>query len=162
VNIQFILNGDDIQMTVDPADRLADLLKRNGLADSVHVNCGLGSCGRCMVICNGRPANACLIPAFQLRNAEIITYEGLAQTPEFLLIEKACRQQGLELCQFCKPAIYLLLAVLLEQHDRPSIEDIWQLLSAVNCRCSAPDDIFSTAVTVYHLKEGRFNGHAGT
>ncbi|HAX38051.1 MAG: hypothetical protein A2087_14755 [Spirochaetes bacterium GWD1_61_31] len=161
MNIQFILNGDDIQMTVDPADRLADLLKRKSLADSVHVNCGLGSCGRCMVICNGRPANACMIPAFQLRNAEIITYEGLVQTPEFLLIEKACAQHGLELCQFCKPSVYLLLAVLLEQHNRPSGDDIRQLLSAVNCRCSASEDIFTVAAAVYHLKEGRFNGHAG-
>jgi len=160
MNIQFILNGEDLQVKAEAGDRLSDLLVDLDIVASVHPGCRLGSCGRCMVLLNGDATNSCLVPAFAARNSEIITYEGLIQTPEFEYIEQAFRQHKLELCNFCKPAVSLLIASLLEHSSRPGNEAIEEIISSVSCRCTAPHAIFEATMTAVYLKEGRINPDA--
>lgn len=160
MNIQFILNGEDIQVKAEAGDRLSDILARLAVTTSVHPGCRLGSCGRCMVILDGEATNSCLVPAFAVRNSEIITYEGLVQTPEFVLIQQAIEQHKLDLCNFCKPAVCLLISSLLEHSSRPPNTVIEEILSSVSCRCTAPQALFATAQTAVYLKEGRISPDA--
>ncbi|MBU0934785.1 MAG: aldehyde oxidoreductase [Spirochaetes bacterium] len=155
MNIQFILNGEDIQIVAEAGDRLSDILAGRHYSDSVHQHCGYGVCGRCMVLMDGLPVNSCLVPAYEVRNSEVISWEGLIQTPEYQLIEIAWQTHKLELCSFCRPAVSLLMASLMDSSSRPSDAAIEETLSALNCRCTAPERLFAAGRTVVNLKEGR-------
>ena len=76
MTIGFILNGEDVVAETGAAIRLVDILRNTFKLSGAKAGCYAGSCGACSVILNGYVAKACLVPAFKIRDSEIITIEG--------------------------------------------------------------------------------------
>jgi aerobic carbon-monoxide dehydrogenase small subunit len=134
--IGFILNGDDVSIRADAEDRLIDVLRRGFHLFGAKAGCDMGRCGACTVLLGGRPVPACMVPAFAVRNSEIITIEGFIQTVDFQDIEKGFRKAGLETCAYCASAKILTAHALLERNPDPDADEIRTAFSGILCRCN--------------------------
>ena len=77
--IQFILNGNDIQMKVEDHWTLLYLLRELMGLTGTKEGCGSGECGACTVIIDGQAVNSCLYLAAEVNGRNLMTIEGLAK-----------------------------------------------------------------------------------
>ena len=82
MKINLKLNGKNVELDSTPETRLVDLLKTSAKIMSLRTSCYKGICRGCAVFFNGDLVSSCLIPAFQARDAEITTFEGLSKSDE--------------------------------------------------------------------------------
>jgi carbon-monoxide dehydrogenase small subunit len=155
MTVDFILNGEDVSAKVNPVERLVQVLNQHfGLA-SLLQDCGLGQCGKCMILLDGKLAYSCLVPAFRVKGAEVISYEGFQATAEHEIIKEAFQQAHLELCPYCTPAIHLAAGSLLDRPIRPLDQEITDTMAAIYCRCTALEPILETVRGIIEQSEGR-------
>jgi aerobic carbon-monoxide dehydrogenase small subunit len=98
--------------------------------------CGLGDCGACTVILNGKPVNSCLVLAIQANGGDVITVEGLAENGKLHPIQQAFVDKGAIQCGFCSPGMILSAKALLESNPRPTEHEIRTAISGNLCRCT--------------------------
>jgi len=139
--IRFILNGDIVETTIREDAMLIDVLRENFGLTGVKEGCGMGECGACTVIVNGKNVNSCLYPAMEIEGKEVITIEGLKsiKPEDFNKIEKAFLENGAVQCGFCTPGMVMSTeAFYSENKDKNEIneEDIKRALSGNLCRCT--------------------------
>ena len=139
MTLSFILNGEDVSASIRSGDRLVDVLRETFHLLAAKADCRKGTCGKCLVLVNGRLVPSCMVPAFRVRGKEIVTSEGVMQTNEYGDIRKGIEETGLETCGFCDSGIILAIAALLETKPRPTRAEMLENLSVVQCRCTDPE-----------------------
>jgi aerobic carbon-monoxide dehydrogenase small subunit len=154
MTIDFILNGEDVSVQAEPMERLVDLLRERFKLHSVIGDCGVGLCGKCLVLLEGKPVNACIVPAFRIRGAEVVSYEGFCNTEEHDKARRALEKAGLDLCAFCRGAYGMALGYLIEHGAQFEDEEVAELLSSIHCSCSAPSALLEAARYALAEKEG--------
>jgi aerobic carbon-monoxide dehydrogenase small subunit len=144
VKIDFILNGGSLSLEV-PAELTAlrlirDVLKLKGTKEG----CGIGECGACTIIVDGKAVNACLMLAAQLDRREVSTIEGLG-TPEALhpIQEAFVRHHGVQ-CGFCTPGLVMSTKALLDENPAPGRAEISKATAGNLCRCTGYRQIFAS------------------
>jgi carbon-monoxide dehydrogenase small subunit len=144
VRIQFVLNGQprSAEFTADTtALRLIrDALKLKGTKEG----CGVGECGACTIIVDGRAVNSCLMLAAQLDGRAVETVEGLG-TPQALhpIQEAFVLGHGVQ-CGFCTPGLLMSAKALLDENPAPTRADIARAISGNLCRCTGYHHIFAS------------------
>ncbi|HMK35856.1 MAG TPA: (2Fe-2S)-binding protein [Desulfomonilaceae bacterium] len=134
--IQMIVNGASVEAAVEPNRTLVQFLREDlGLTGTKH-GCGLGDCGACTVILNGKPVNSCLVLAVQAAGCEVLTIEGLAENGQLHPIQQAFVDNGAIQCGFCTPGMILSAKALLEMNPRPTELEIRTAISGNLCRCT--------------------------
>lgn len=134
--IQLIVNGETVEAAVEPNRTLVQLLREDlGLTGTKH-GCGLGDCGACTVIMDGKPVNACLVLAVQAQGREILTIEGLADNGKLHPIQQAFVDKGAIQCGFCTPGMILSAKALLDDNPKATEEEIRTAISGNLCRCT--------------------------
>jgi aerobic carbon-monoxide dehydrogenase small subunit len=134
--IQLTINGESVEAAVEPNQTLLQFLREDlGLTGTKH-GCGLGDCGACTVILDGRPVNACLVLAVQARGREVLTIEGLAENGKLHPIQQAFVDKGAIQCGFCTPGMILSAKALLDEKPEPSEPEIRTAISGNLCRCT--------------------------
>ena len=99
-------------------------------------SCGIGECGACTVLLNGKAVNSCLLLAVELDGAEIITIEGLGGENELDPIQQAFIDQGAVQCGFCTPGVLMSAKYLLDNNPNPSEAEIQVAFAGNLCRCT--------------------------
>lgn len=155
MKLDFILNGEDVSCQAEAGDRLSEILRDRFSLLGVRSDCGSGHCGLCLVTLNGRAVPACLVPAFRVRGAEVVTIEGFEQTDEYADLKEGFRKAGAEPCEFCRGAVLISAAALLEDRPRPEPQEILERLSAVFCRCHDPAVLVRGVQTAAELRARR-------
>jgi carbon-monoxide dehydrogenase small subunit len=136
-DIAFTLNGTEVKATVTGSQRLIDLLRGPLRLTGTKEGCGEGECGACTVLVDCRPINACLYPAAEIENRSVITVEGLAHPPGKLsVVQQAFVDCGAIQCGFCTPGMIMSATALLDEHPRPTDEQIRTALLGNLCRCT--------------------------
>jgi len=102
----------------------------------VKEGCGLGECGACTVLMNGKPVNSCLVLALEAEGSEILTVEGLAQGGKLHPIQEAFVEKGAIQCGFCTPGAVMAAVGLLQEKAQPSRDEIKEALLGNLCRCT--------------------------
>lgn len=97
--------------------------------------CGIGQCGACTVLMNGRAVRSCLMPMRSVAEASITTIEGLAQGDELHPLQQVWIDQDVAQCGYCQAGQIMSAASLLANNPRPSDEDIDTAMSGNYCRC---------------------------
>ena len=87
--IQFILNEQAVCIETDPAGRLLDTIRHILGYKGTKEGCGIGECGACTVIMDGRTVNSCVTLNAQAEGRKVITIEGLAGDRMADVIKKA-------------------------------------------------------------------------
>jgi len=160
MTISFILNGEDVVIRSDANVRLVDILRVNfGLLET-KTGCLTGKCGFCAVIFNGSVSHACLIPAFRLKDSEVITIEGFSQTDEYHDIMAGFAEAKLESCGYCATSKILNAGALLERIERPSRQEILHFFSGIKCRCTDPEKLVEGIERTVELRQRRLYGRS--
>jgi aerobic carbon-monoxide dehydrogenase small subunit len=134
--IQLAVNGEPVEAAVEPNRTLVQFLREDlGLTGTKH-GCGLGDCGACTVILNGKPVNSCLVLAVQAAGGEVLTIEGLAENGELHPIQQAFVDNGAIQCGFCSPGMILSAKALLDANPKPTEPEIRTAISGNLCRCT--------------------------
>ena len=134
------VNGTSRQVDVDPATPLLYVLSDDLGLKGPKFGCGLGQCGACTVLVNGRATRSCVTPVTTVaREAggtnDILTLEGLG-TPERLHpLQQAFIDEQAVQCGFCMSGVILTTKALLDRNPRATDADVQEELSGVLCRC---------------------------
>ena len=134
--IRLTVNGEPVEAAVSYNQTLVQFLREDlGLTGTKH-GCGLGDCGACTVLLDGKPVNSCLVLAVQAHDCDVLTIEGLAENGELHPIQQAFVDKGAIQCGFCTPGMILSAKALLEEKPNPSELDIRTAISGNLCRCT--------------------------
>jgi aerobic-type carbon monoxide dehydrogenase small subunit (CoxS/CutS family) len=133
VIVRLKLNGIDARLEAAPDEPLLEALRRRGLR-SVRLTCGIGVCGACTVLLDGRPVSSCLMLAPMVDGREVLTAEGLASGDRVAL---AFQEASAFQCGYCTPAMVLTVRALLEEVPNPSREEVRRALAGNLCRCGS-------------------------
>ncbi len=136
-SVDLTVNGERRQVEVEPQTTLLELLRESLHLIGTKEGCGLGDCGTCIVLVDGRPVNSCLILAGDAQERQITTIEGLAANDELHPLQQSFMERGAVQCGFCTPAMILSAKALLDNNPGASIQEIRQALSGVLCRCGS-------------------------
>ncbi len=136
MRIYLRLNDEPIEIDVEPADLLVDVLRLKLGLRGARPGCLQGQCGSCTVLFNGMLAATCMIPAFRAYGADILTIEGLMQRREYQDIDRGFERAGTRPCRFCAAGKYLSVHALLSSGSDLSDESIHDTLAGVWCRCT--------------------------
>ena len=143
IAIQFTINGEkkqlDIHAGISALELIRDVLELKGTKEG----CGIGECGACTIVVDGRAVNACLMFAAQLDGREILTVEGLAQTGDLHPIQQAFAEQHAVQCGFCTPGLMMSTHALLAANTNPDRNEIVKAISGNLCRCTGYHSIVS-------------------
>ena len=134
--IHFTLNGQAVTVETDPTQRMLDVIRKLLGRKGTKEGCGIGECGACTVILNGRTVNSCILMAGQAEGCEITTIEGLSEDAMADVIKKCFVEEGAIQCGFCTPGMILSAWVLLKSNPAPTIDEIRKGLSGNLCRCT--------------------------
>ena len=134
--MRFTLNGRTAEVDAPPMKRLLDVLREECALTGSKEGCGEGECGACTVLVDGQPVVSCLIPFGQVRDAEVMTIEGLRGTHP---LQKAFAELGGAQCGICTPGMIMAAAAL---GPNPSLDDIRRGLAGNLCRCTGYEAIY--------------------
>jgi aerobic carbon-monoxide dehydrogenase small subunit len=153
--VTLTVNGESIEAAVEPNRTLLQFLREDlGLTGTKH-GCGLGDCGACTVILDGKPVNACLVLAVQSNGCEVLTIEGLAENGHLHPIQQAFVDKGAIQCGFCTPGMILSAKVLFEENPLPTEQDIRTAISGNLCRCTGYQKIVEAIRDVAEAHQGK-------
>jgi carbon-monoxide dehydrogenase small subunit len=136
MKISFRLNSKQITIEVQPNRRLLDLLREDLELTGTKEGCGIGECGACTVLINGKAVNSCLFLAVQINGAEVLTVEGLSRNGELHKLQENFLKYGAIQCGFCTPGMLMSVYALLLENPNPTEEEIKEAIAGNLCRCT--------------------------
>ncbi|HZT20633.1 MAG TPA: (2Fe-2S)-binding protein [Dongiaceae bacterium] len=135
------VNGTEHRLSLDPRTTLLDALREHLHLTGSKKGCGLGQCGACTVLMDGKRVKSCLSLAALVDGREITTIEGLARGGELHPLQAAFIERDAFQCGYCTSGqIMAGIACILEGHAG-SPEEIREWMSGNLCRCGAYDHI---------------------
>ena len=139
--VSFNLNGQDVDVLVEPRELLIHVLREQLQLTGSHIGCETSHCGACTVDINGQSIKSCTLLAVQAQGATVITVEGLAAGGELHAVQQAFMDEhGLQ-CGFCTPGMLMRSYRFLQENPNPSEEDIRTGMAGNLCRCTGYQNI---------------------
>jgi nicotinate dehydrogenase subunit A len=136
------VNGRSQTVDVDPDTPLLYVLSDDLSLRGPKFGCGLGQCGACTVIADGRAIRSCVTPVRSATTARITTLEGLGEGGAPHPIQQAFIDEQAAQCGFCLSGVILTAKAFLDQQPQATDAEIQQALSGVLCRCFASVRMF--------------------
>jgi carbon-monoxide dehydrogenase small subunit len=148
IEISSMVNGTSVILRT-PANRtMLSILREDLNLTGVKEGCGIGECGACTVIMNGKAVNACMILAPKMDGATITTIEGLGDGEHMHPLQKAFIEHGAVQCGFCTPGMILSAKALLDENSHPTRLEIREGISGNLCRCTGYHQIVDAIESV--------------
>ena len=132
--IELNINGAKHTVTVDDDTPLLWLLRDTLGLTGTKFGCGVGVCGACTVLENGKALRACQIPASAAASRSFVTIEGLSPDVSHPC-QRAWLTEDVAQCGYCQAGMIMTACGLLQEHPNPSDEQIDQVMSDSVCRC---------------------------
>jgi nicotinate dehydrogenase subunit A len=129
------VNGQAQTVDVDPATPLLYVLSDDLALKGPKFGCGLGQCGACTAIVNGRAVRTCQTPMRTMAGAEVTTLEGLGTPEQPHPIQAAFIDVQAAQCGFCLSGVILTAKAFLDQNPRATDAEIQRAMANVLCRC---------------------------
>ena len=136
MKLSFYVNNRLVQLETDPDRRLLDILREDLSLTGTKEGCAEGECGACTVLLDGEAVHSCLTLAVQLEGRHVVTIEGLSETGELDILQKAFVEEIAIQCGFCTTGMIMSTKALLLKNPTPTEEEIRVALSGNICRCS--------------------------
>jgi xanthine dehydrogenase YagT iron-sulfur-binding subunit len=146
VPVTLNVNGKKLSADLEPRVTLLDALREQFDLTGAKRVCDRGACGACTVLLVGKPVYACSVLAIDAQGAKITTIEALAEGDALSPVMQAFVAHDAQQCGFCTPGFVVATTHFLQQHPKPSAEDIRHGLSGNYCRCGTYDGIRAVAL----------------
>jgi isoquinoline 1-oxidoreductase alpha subunit len=134
------INGKDFTINSSKDTPLLWVLRDELGITGTKYGCGIGVCGTCSVLIDGRAGRSCLIPINGLENSKIITIEGLSGEG-LNKLQNAWIEIGVSQCGYCQPGQIITAQDLLNTNPTPTDDDINSAMSDNICRCGTYNKI---------------------
>src|SRR5687768_8704994 len=141
LNVVLRVNGTDHRRTLDPRTTLLDALREHLRLTGSKKGCGLGQCGACTVLMDGKRVKSCLSLAALVEGREITTIEGLAQGDQLHPLQAAFIERDAFQCGYCTSGQIMAGVACINEGHAGSAEEIREWMSGNLCRCGAYDHI---------------------
>jgi aerobic-type carbon monoxide dehydrogenase small subunit (CoxS/CutS family) len=136
IDVAFTLNGLEVAIAIDPAERLLDTLRYRFGMTGTKEGCGEGECGACTVHVDDIPMNSCLIPTYQMRGARVRTVESIDPADVSALLGSGATQ-----CGACTPGVVMTAVWVREHPELLESHTLRELMAGNLCRCTGYDGI---------------------
>lgn len=133
--VRFTLNGRARSVDAEPGQTLLDLLRGTLALRGTRLGCGLGQCGACTVVVDGRALTSCDLPAEAVAGRSVTTVEGLGTRAAPHPLQTAFIEEQALQCGQCTSGLLMRAAALLEANAHPSEAEIRAALDGHLCRC---------------------------
>lgn len=138
ISLTLRVNGRSERIRVRPQHTLLEALRNELQLTGPREGCGVGMCGACTVLVDGRPISGCLLPAALAEGHELTTIEGLeGSNGELHPIQEAYVAHTGFQCSYCTPGFILTTKALLDEQPDVSREDAKAYLAGNLCRCGS-------------------------
>jgi len=135
-HLRFTLNGEEKSLDIEPGTSALELIRNTLDLKGTKEGCGIGECGACTVVVDGKAVNACLMFAAQLDGRSVLTVEGLSRGDALHPIQQSFIDHHAVQCGFCTPGILMSTCALLEENPQPERDEIVKAISGNLCRCT--------------------------
>ena len=142
------VNGREIEASVKANQTLLEWLRDDLRLRGSREGCGVGVCGSCTVLVDGRPVSSCLMLATNAEGKEIQTIEGLAKGDELDPVQQAFLDQQAFQCGYCTSGMIMATKALLSSNPTPSEEEVRDYLSGNICRCGTYQEVMAAIKTL--------------
>lgn len=129
-----VVNGEQYDIDLSPEMPLLWVLRDVLSLTGTKYSCGMGNCGSCTVLLDGRAVRSCILPVSEVGERGIVTIEGLSPDGNHP-VQQAWIEVGVSECGYCQPGQILTAVDFLSRKPNPSDEEIKAAMSAVLCRC---------------------------
>jgi len=146
-SIRFTLNGRSVALDTEPGRRLLWVLRTDLALTGTKYGCGVGHCGSCTVVMDGKAVRSCVTTLGSVRGKAVTTIEGLASGDSLHPLQRAFAEHGGFQCGYCTPGMIMNAYGLLRAHPRPTHDQIVEGMERNLCRCGAHQRIVE-AITV--------------
>jgi xanthine dehydrogenase YagT iron-sulfur-binding subunit len=158
LDIVLRVNGIEHGLTLDPRTTLLDALREHLHLTGSKKGCGLGQCGACTVLMDGKRVKSCLSLAALAEGRDIATIESLAQGEQLHPLQAAFIKRDAFQCGYCTPGQIMAGIACIAEGHAGSAQEIREWMSGNLCRCGAYDHIVTAiqdaAQTVGSVKGG--------
>ena len=134
--LSLTVNETNYEVAVTPWQTLLDVLRDDLGLIGTKRGCGVGTCGVCTVIIDGKAILSCLTLAIECEGLSITTIEGISSPESLHPIQKAFIENGAIQCGFCTPGIIMTSKALLDDNPTPNDGEIKEALAGTFCRCT--------------------------
>jgi aerobic carbon-monoxide dehydrogenase small subunit len=134
--LRFRLNGHPVEVPVEPARILLDLLRDDLHLTGTKRGCDLGTCGCCTVLVDGRATLSCLTLAHLVRDRSVTTIEGVTPAQGLSPVQREFVERGATQCGFCTPGFIVTATALLAENPHPTRAEIERAIAGNLCRCT--------------------------
>jgi aerobic-type carbon monoxide dehydrogenase small subunit (CoxS/CutS family) len=152
--VRFRLNGRPTTLETDEGRTLLWVLRTDLGLTGAKYGCGVGLCGSCTVVVDGRAVRSCQTTLAEVQGTEVTTIEGLARDGTLHPLQRAFVEHGGLQCGFCTPGMLMNAYGLLLADPHPSREKVLDAMEGNLCRCSAYKRILEAIESVAGRKEG--------
>ena len=133
------INGRVHDLDVDPATPLLWVLRDELSLRGTKFGCGIGACGACTVLVDGKATRSCQLRASAAAEREIVTIEGAALSAATREPHRALRDawlaEDVSQCGYCQTGQLMSAIALLTAHPRPTDAQIESAMTGNICRC---------------------------
>jgi carbon-monoxide dehydrogenase small subunit len=167
--LSLTVNETNYEVAVTPWQTLLDVLRDDLGLTGTKRGCGVGTCGVCTVIIDGKAILSCLTLALECEGRSITTIEGISSPEALHPIQKSFIENGAIQCGFCTPGIIIIQCgfctpgiimtskALLDENPEPSDDDIKEALAGTFCRCTGHIKIMEAVKKVSQPVNGEKN-----
>ena len=129
------VNGRDHQVDADPDTPLLYVLRDDLQLNAAKFGCGLGQCGSCTVMVDGKAVLSCVTPLVLLEGKKVTTLEGLGTIEAPAPIQRAFIEEQAAQCGYCIAGLMMRAQALLERNPDATPAEIRKQLAPGLCRC---------------------------
>jgi len=133
--IELDVNGTRHRLDVPGDTPLLYVLRNDLQLNGAKFGCGLGQCGACTVIVDGRAVFSCITPVSALEGRRIRTVEGLGTVEKPGPMQRAFMEEQAAQCGYCIPGMMMRAQALLESQPGADEAQIRKALTPNLCRC---------------------------
>ena len=139
--IRLNVNGKTREVDADPATPLLYVLRDHLELNGAKFGCGLGQCGACTVLLEGRAVFSCVVPVSTVRERRGTTLEGLGTPEKPGRMQRAFIAEQAAQCGFCANGMIMTAKALLDRTPHPTDAQVRKALGANLCRCGTHNRI---------------------
>lgn len=135
MTITLDVNGKKQQVAADPETPLLYVLRNDLKLKGARYGCGIGQCGACTVIIDGKAVQSCDVPVSAATGKQITTVEGIARNGKLHPLQEAFIAEQAAQCGYCATGIIMSAKALLDANPKATESEIRTALKGNLCRC---------------------------
>jgi aerobic-type carbon monoxide dehydrogenase small subunit (CoxS/CutS family) len=153
-SVDFWVNDQAVSINTQPDRRLLWVLRTDLGLIGTKYGCGLGLCGACTVLIEGRAMRSCAATLRDTVGKHVLTIEGLAKDGRLHPLQQAFVNRGAMQCGFCTPGMILNAYGLLLGNPSPTEADVIAGMDDNFCRCGAHPRIVAAILDAAQAMKG--------